>query len=212
MTAYVINDMQVTDPVLLETYKALSPQTVSQFGGRFLARGGALEVIEGEWQPNRLVILEFPSIAQAKAWTGSIEYAPARAVRQQASQSNIVVVAGAPPAVNTGIGPKTFTKRLGILRKREDMTLEQFRTHWTTTHAALCAKLPGLRRYSVNFVDRERFATFDYDGFSELWFDNEDELHASFASPEGVTLLADLPNFTSQIDPIITTETQVLWP
>ena len=107
---------------------------------------------------------------------------------------------------------KTFTKRLGILKKREDMTHEQFVQHWMGTHAELCKKLPGLRRYSVNLVDRERFPDFGYDGFSELWFDTEAELHASFKSPEGKTLLADLPNFTSKIDPIISVETQMLWP
>ena len=107
---------------------------------------------------------------------------------------------------------KTFTKRLGILRKREDMTHEQFVAHWMTTHAALCMKLPKMRRYSVNLVDRERFPKFGYDGFSELWFDNEADMAASFASPEGKTLLADLPNFTSVIDPIMSVETQMLWP
>ena len=107
---------------------------------------------------------------------------------------------------------KTYTKRLGILRKREDMTYQQFREHWLNVHAALCTKLPKMRRYSVNFVDRERFPKFGYDGFSELWFDNEEDLKAAFASPEGKTLLADLPNFTSAIDPIIAVETQKLWP
>ena len=107
---------------------------------------------------------------------------------------------------------KTYTKRLGILRKREDMTHEQFVNHWMTTHAQLCLKLPKMRRYSVNLVDRERFPKFGYDGFSELWFDNEEDMMAAFASPEGKTLLADLPNFTSVIDPIISVETQMLWP
>jgi uncharacterized protein (TIGR02118 family) len=105
---------------------------------------------------------------------------------------------------------KTYTKRLGILRKREDMTHEPFVAHWMVTHAELCKTLPGLRRYSVKLVDRERFARFGYDGFSELWFDAEEALHAAFASPEGKVLLADLPNFTSQIDPIISVETQKL--
>lgn len=98
MVAYVINDMEVTDPALLEEYKKLSPATVAQYGGRFLARGGAMEVLEGAWQPKRLVILEFPSLAQAKAWVNSTEYAPARRIRQQASRSNLVVVDGVPPA------------------------------------------------------------------------------------------------------------------
>ena len=106
---------------------------------------------------------------------------------------------------------KTFSKRLGILRKREDMSHEQFVRHRMTTHA-LCKKLPGLRRYSVNLVDRARFPNFGYDGFSELWFNSEADLQAAFASPEGKTLLADLPNFTSKIDPVISVETQMLWP
>ena len=107
---------------------------------------------------------------------------------------------------------KTYTKRLGILRKREDMTHEQFVAHWMGTHAKLCMKLPKMRRYSVNLVDRARFPKFGYDGFSELWFDSEDDMIAAFASSEGKTLLADLPNFTSVIDPIMSVETQMLWP
>jgi len=96
MPAYVINDMDVIDPELLEEYKKLSPATVEQFGGRFLARGGALGVLEGEWQPKRHVILEFPDRARAEAWANSTEYAPAKQIRQRASRSNIVVVEGAP--------------------------------------------------------------------------------------------------------------------
>ncbi len=107
---------------------------------------------------------------------------------------------------------QTYTKRLGILRKKEGISHDEFVNHWMNKHAALCVKLPGLRRYSVNLVDRQRFPKFGYDGFSELWFDSEDALHAAFASPEGKTLLADLPNFAGDIDPIIAVETQMLWP
>ena len=107
---------------------------------------------------------------------------------------------------------QTFTKRLGILRKKEGMSHDEFVNHWLNKHAALCVRLPGLRRYSVNLVDRKRFPKFDYDGFSELWFDSEETLVASFNSPEGKTLLADLPNFAGDIDPIISVETQILWP
>ncbi len=97
MPAYVINDMEVTDPELLEEYKKLAPATVEQFGGRFLVRGGALGVLEGAWRPKRLVILEFPDRARAEAWANSAEYAPAKQVRQRASRSNIIVVEGAAP-------------------------------------------------------------------------------------------------------------------
>ncbi len=107
---------------------------------------------------------------------------------------------------------QTFTKRLGILRKKEGMSHEEFVDHWLNKHAALCVRLPGLRRYSVNLVDRKRFPKFGYDGFSELWFDSEEALVAGLNSPEGKTLLADLPNFAGDIDPIISVETQILWP
>ncbi len=94
MPAYVINDMVVTDPVLFEAYKKLSPATVAQYGGRFLVRGGRVELLEGDQQPQRLVVIEFPDMASARAWLDSPEYAPARALRQQASRSNIIVVEG----------------------------------------------------------------------------------------------------------------------
>lgn len=97
MPAYVINDMEVTDPQLFEEYKKLSPATVAQYGGRFLARGGRIDKLEGDWSPRRLVILEFPSVQQAQAWIDSPEYAPARRLRQLSSISNMVLVEGAAP-------------------------------------------------------------------------------------------------------------------
>ena len=106
----------------------------------------------------------------------------------------------------------TYTKRLGILRRKDGITHEEFVDHWLKRHAALCVKLPGLRRYSINFVDRQRFPNFDYDGFSELWFDSEEALVAGLNSPEGKTLLADLPNFAKDVSPIISVEHQIVWP
>ena len=99
MPAYVINDMEVTDAELFEEYKKLSPPTVAQYGGKFLARGGRTETLEGAWSPRRLVILEFPDMASAQAWIDSPEYAPARRLRQRSSNSNIVLVEGAAPPV-----------------------------------------------------------------------------------------------------------------
>ena len=98
MPAYVINDMVVTDPELFERYKQMSPPTVAQYGGRFLARGGQTETLEGEWTPRRVVIIEFPSVERARAWSESPEYAPAKKLRQQASRSNLVIVDGVAPA------------------------------------------------------------------------------------------------------------------
>ena len=97
MAAYVINDMEITDPVLFEEYKKLSPAAVAHYGGRFLARGGRVETMEGEWNPRRLVVLEFPTLEQAQAWSHSPEYAPAKRLRQLSAKSNMVVVEGAPP-------------------------------------------------------------------------------------------------------------------
>ena len=108
--------------------------------------------------------------------------------------------------------PTTYVKRLGILRRKDGITHEEFTEHWLKRHAALCLKLPNMRRYSINLVDRQRFPHFDYDGFSELWFDSEEALVSSLSSPEGKTLLADLPNFAKDVSPIISVEYQMLWP
>jgi len=95
MTAYVIVDIEVTDPAGYEEYKKLAPAAVKLFGGKYLARGGPNETLEGDWRANRLVILEFPSAAQAKSWLNSPEYAPARALRHKHARTNMVVVEGA---------------------------------------------------------------------------------------------------------------------
>lgn len=94
MPAYVIVDIEVTDPESYKEYVKIAPATVAQYGGRYLARGGHTEVLEGDWQPKRLVILEFPSVDQAKAWLNSPEYAPARALRHRYARSNMVVIEG----------------------------------------------------------------------------------------------------------------------
>ena len=97
MTAYVINDMEVTHAVTFDEYRTLSPATVALYGGRFLARGGATQTLEGRWSPERLVVLEFPSVERAQAWIDSPEYAVARKLRQASSKSNIIVIEGVAP-------------------------------------------------------------------------------------------------------------------
>lgn len=94
MTAYVVVDITVNDPEGYAEYKNLAPAAVALYGGRYIARGGQTETLEGDWQPQRLVILEFPSIEQAKAWLHSPEYAPARALRHQYANSKMVVIEG----------------------------------------------------------------------------------------------------------------------
>ena len=94
MAAYVIANVDVTDAAAYEEYRKLVPATIDKYGGKYLARGGATEVKEGDWTPARLVILEFPSLDQAKRWYASPEYAPALAIRQRASKSKLIFVEG----------------------------------------------------------------------------------------------------------------------
>ena len=95
MTAYVIADIEVTDPEGYKEYVKLAPAAVQLYGGKYIARGGVNETLEGDWHAKRLVILEFPSLEQAKKWLNSPEYAPARALRHKYAKSNMVVVEGA---------------------------------------------------------------------------------------------------------------------
>ena len=94
MTADVIVDSEVSDPEGYKEYVKLAPEAVKLYGGKYIARGGYNETLEGDWQARRLVILEFPSVEQAKNWVNSPEYAPARALRHKYARSNMVVVEG----------------------------------------------------------------------------------------------------------------------
>ena len=94
MSAYVIVDIQVTDPVGYEEYKKLAPPIVAAYGGKYLARGGKTETLEGDWSPSRLVILQFESNEQAKQWLNSPEYSEARKMRHQTANSKMVVIEG----------------------------------------------------------------------------------------------------------------------
>jgi uncharacterized protein (DUF1330 family) len=94
MAAYIILDIEVNDPVGYEDYKKLGPNTVALYGGKYLVRGGNPENLEGNWQSNRIVMLEFPTIDQAKAWINSPEYAPGRELRHKYAISKTIVVEG----------------------------------------------------------------------------------------------------------------------
>ena len=95
MSAYVIVDIIVHDPERYEEYKRLAGPTVGQYDGRYVARGGRAENLEGELEPNRVVVLEFPTFERAKEWWGSPEYAPAKAIRREIATSEMIVVQGA---------------------------------------------------------------------------------------------------------------------
>jgi uncharacterized protein (DUF1330 family) len=94
MTAYVIVDINVTDPMRYEAYKRLAAPTVELYGGKYIARGGKTETLEGDWSPTRLVILQFENMEQAKSWLSSTEYSEARALRHETAISNMVVIEG----------------------------------------------------------------------------------------------------------------------
>lgn len=98
MTAYVIAEVDVHDAATFEEYRKLVPATIAQYGGRYVVRGGACETKEGGWAPKRVVVLEFPTVAQANAWYHSPEYAPALALRHKAAHSRMVIVEGMSPA------------------------------------------------------------------------------------------------------------------
>ena len=95
MSAYIIADVEVTDPEKFEEYRKLVPPTIEAFGGRYMVRGGAIDSLEGDWQPTRLVVIEFDDAVRAKAWHGSELYAPAKALREASSNTRMIVVDGA---------------------------------------------------------------------------------------------------------------------
>ena len=92
MPAYVVADNRVTDPELYARYMKLAAPTHALYGCKVLAAGGRTEVLGGEWAPNRVVILEFESVEKAKAWSDSVEYGKAKALRDAAAEVRIIVV------------------------------------------------------------------------------------------------------------------------
>lgn len=94
MTAYVVVEVDVTDPQGYEEYKKLAAPTVTNAGGKYIVRGGNAQILEGDWCPKRFVILEFPSVEMAKAWWHSEEYTPIKQIRQRTTHSKMIVVEG----------------------------------------------------------------------------------------------------------------------
>ena len=94
MPAYVIARVNVTDPDQYENYKALTPGAIAAHGGRFIVRGGATEILEGEAEDRRVVVIEFPSMDQARTFYHSPEYREARAARAGAAEAQLLLVDG----------------------------------------------------------------------------------------------------------------------
>jgi uncharacterized protein (DUF1330 family) len=94
MPAYVIVETDVTDPEQYEHYREVAPASIAAHGGRYLVRGGELAIFEGDWNPSRVVVLEFPDLETAKRWYGSEEYGEARKLRAGAAKLHMVAVEG----------------------------------------------------------------------------------------------------------------------
>lgn len=92
MTAYILADIDVTDPARYEDYKSLTAASIEKYGGRYVVRGGKVEVLEGSWPTSRFVMVEFADGDAARRWYNSPEYAPAKAIRQEISKSKLVLV------------------------------------------------------------------------------------------------------------------------
>ena len=95
MTAYVIADIQVTDTAAYEPYRPLAAASIARFGGRFIVRGGKVDLLEGEPEPERIVVIEFPDADTARRWYRSDEYQSALKIRQSASHGRVFLVEGA---------------------------------------------------------------------------------------------------------------------
>ena len=94
MAGYVVVQVSIHDPEGFAVYRDMVPPTLETYGGRYLVRGGDWENLEGEWNPQRMVIIEFDSVDQAKSWWASEEYAPAKKLREETATSKLVIVDG----------------------------------------------------------------------------------------------------------------------
>jgi uncharacterized protein (DUF1330 family) len=95
MAAYVIANVDIKDAALFEQYRKQVPDTLARHGGRYLVRGGPHETLEGTWTPSRLVVLEFPTLEQARRWYASEEYREPKALRMKSALTDVVLVQGA---------------------------------------------------------------------------------------------------------------------
>ena len=94
MSAYVIVDIEIHNPSVYDEYRKVVGPTLTQYGGKFVVRGGKIDVLEGNWNPKRIVILEFENAARAREWYDSEEYRAPKQIRMKASKGNLVLVEG----------------------------------------------------------------------------------------------------------------------
>jgi uncharacterized protein (DUF1330 family) len=94
MAAYIIAEIEITDPAGFEEYRRQVPPTIEQYGGKYIVRGGACETLEGDWKPKRIVVLQFDNVERAKGWLDSVEYAEPRKLRHRAAKTRMILVEG----------------------------------------------------------------------------------------------------------------------
>ena len=94
MSAYVLVEIEILDPSGYEEYKKLTPASIAAYDGRFVVRGAQTESLEGDWNPQRIVVLEFPSVERAKEWWHSEQYTEAKIIRQRTAKTKMLVVEG----------------------------------------------------------------------------------------------------------------------
>ena len=94
MPAYIIVEIDILDPVGYEEYKKLAGATVKKYGGKYIVRGGKAEVLEGDWKPKRIVVLQFENMERAKAWLKCPEYAEPRKMRHRTAKTRMILVEG----------------------------------------------------------------------------------------------------------------------
>ncbi len=94
MSAYLIVELEITDPAKFQRYRELVPPIIEKYGGRYIVRGGDTEVLEGSWEPKRIVVLEFETAQKAKECMESEEYQPVKQIRLESANTNMVMVEG----------------------------------------------------------------------------------------------------------------------
>jgi len=94
MAAYLVANIEIKDPAAFEEYRKRVPATIAAHGGRYLCRGGAVEVLEGAFDAKRVVLLEFPSVAAARAWYASPDYQELLRLREQAANTMLMMIEG----------------------------------------------------------------------------------------------------------------------
>ena len=94
MATYIVVEVEITDPAEYQTYAKQTAATLEPYGGKFIVRGGNAETLEGGWQPQRFVIIEFPDSEQAKAWYISPEYTAIIGIRHRSANSKMILVHG----------------------------------------------------------------------------------------------------------------------